>query len=68
MQAEELVSSSLASLAESRLITGPANPITKFQQVIHYSLPLFFIRTTKSEQLAYSCSLNVIIEKSFVVV
>lgn len=32
VEAEELVSSSLASLAESRLITGPANPITKFQQ------------------------------------
>ncbi|RVW45249.1 Alpha-mannosidase [Vitis vinifera] len=32
--AEELVSSSLASLAESRLITGPANPITKFSRKV----------------------------------
>ncbi|KAJ9671015.1 hypothetical protein PVL29_027137 [Vitis rotundifolia] len=31
-EAEELVSSSLAFLAESRLSTGLANPITKFQQ------------------------------------
>ncbi|KAJ9683167.1 hypothetical protein PVL29_018952 [Vitis rotundifolia] len=32
VEAEELVSSSLAFMAESRLITGPANPITKLQQ------------------------------------
>ena len=31
VEAEELVSSSLAFLAESRLSTGLANPITKFQ-------------------------------------